>query len=106
MLGGNPRSGVTDLDGDPVLFEPGDDGQPAALRHRVPRVEEQIQEDLLQLVLHALDDRPGRREFLPYLNTSGLELMFEQGQDVADHDVDVARTAVDLRRAAPGSAGR
>ena len=36
----------------------GHDRQPAALGHRVARVQEQVQEHLLQLVLDALHDRP------------------------------------------------
>ena len=75
-----------------------DDRQPAALRHRVARVEEQVQEHLLQLVLDALHDRRRRRELLAHLDAAGLELVLEQRQHVVDDGVDVARAAVDLRR--------
>ena len=81
---------------DPRFLDARDEREPPTLRHRVARVEEEIQEDLLELVLHSLDHRPGRHEFLAHLDPSRLELVLEQRQHVADDDVDVARAAVDL----------
>ena len=58
LLRRNARAGVGDLDDAPCRRRARvDDRQPAALRHRVARVEEQVQEHLLQLVLDALHDR-------------------------------------------------
>ena len=54
MLGRNARPGVGDLDDARRRVDAGDDRQPAAFRHRVARVQKQIQEHLLQLVLDAL----------------------------------------------------
>ena len=56
--GGDARPGVADLDDRACRRRCASTiGQPAALRHRVARVEEQIQEHLLQLVFDALHDQ-------------------------------------------------
>ena len=62
LFGRNPGAGVGDFDrrADRAL-RLRDDREPAALRHRVARVQEQVQEHLLELVLDALhDDRRAR----------------------------------------------
>ena len=64
--------------------------QPAAARHRVARVQEQVQEHLLQLELEA--DRPctgAGRQLAADLDAALLELVLEQRQHVADHLVEV-----------------
>ena len=53
VLARNARPGVADFGHDSPVFDARADRQPAALRHRVARVQEQVQEHLLQLVLDA-----------------------------------------------------
>jgi len=71
--------------------------QPRAtrLRHGVPRVQEEIEEHLLQLVLDPVDDAIGRHQVLPHLDACALELVLEQGQHVVDDRVQVHGARVD-----------
>ena len=91
------RSGIGHLD-HRLAARARHDRQPAAFRHGVTRIEEQVQEDLLQLVLDALHQRRHGRQFLAHLDAAGAKLMLEERQHVVDHRVHVDRTAVDLRR--------
>ena len=60
MLRRNARPGIGDLRERAIAVDPGRHRQPAAARHRITRVEKQVQEDLLQLMLDAQDrDRRG-----------------------------------------------
>ena len=103
MLRRNAGAGVGDLDD--AAIRPStrvDDRQPAAARHRVARVQEQVQEHLLQLVLDAERPAPAigdssRRTLI----RADLELMLEQREHVADDGVEI-----DLDALAAAAAGR
>ena len=74
------------------------DRDPAALRHGVARVEEQVEEHLLQLVLDGAHHRPVGLQVLAHLDAGGAELVLEQRQHVVDDDVQVDRARLALRR--------
>ena len=78
LFGGNARSRVADFDAGSLLAATGDDTQPAPLRHRVARVEEQVQEHLLELVFDALHQWGSGREFLADLDAAVLQLVLEE----------------------------
>ena len=56
---GMPEPGVGDLRDRPIAVDAGRDRQPAAARHGVARVQEQVEEHLLELVLDAEHDHGG-----------------------------------------------
>src|SRR5687767_12130095 len=82
LLGRNARAGVADFDDRAAAVLARHDREPAPFGHRVPGVEEQVQEYLLQFVFDALDDRRRRRELLANLDAAGTELVLEQRQHV------------------------
>ena len=89
LLGWDPRASIGNFHHDAAGFHPARDRQPAAAWHRVARVEEQVQEHLLELVLDA-EHRDGKRgELPPHSDSPDRELMLEQGEDVTDHRVQV-----------------
>ena len=55
MLRRDPRTGIRHLRDGLAILDPGGRSQPAAARHRVARVEEQVQKHLLKLVFDAVD---------------------------------------------------
>ena len=57
----NPGARIGDFDDGAIALETGGNRQPAAARHRVLGIQEEIEEHLLQLVLHADDDHRRRR---------------------------------------------
>ena len=57
MFRGNSRTGVPDFRIDGAIVAPGANGQRTALLHRVARVQEKVEEHLLQLACIALDGR-------------------------------------------------
>ena len=61
--------------------------QPAALRHRIPRIQKQIQKHLLQLVLDAGDQRRRRAQLAPHFHLARHQLRLEQRQHIADDGV-------------------
>ena len=82
--------------------------QPAAARHGVAGVQEQVEEHLLQLVLDAQHQQRLLRQFAADLDAADLELVLEQREDVADDGVEIDRWRV-RRQACPdatASAGR
>src|SRR6185295_16005839 len=82
-----------------VPVDIGGNRQPAAARHGIPRVQEQVEKDLLELVFDALDDRRRRRKLFTNLNAASSELVLEQRQHIIDDGVYLDRTGVGLRRA-------
>ena len=71
-----------------IAVDRGRHRQPAAARHRVARVEEQVQEHLLKLMLDARDDHRRRRAARgATLMLADLELMLEQREHVGDDGV-------------------
>ena len=70
------------------------DRQPAAFRHCVPGIQEQIQEHLLQFVLESQHDHRRFAQLAPHPDAMRFKLMLEQAQHVGDHDVDVERRAI------------
>src|SRR6185437_13542066 len=89
LLWRDPRSGVGNLGDRLAVDNARRHRQPAALRHRVARVEEQVEKHLLQLVLDAADDDRRGRQIAPHLDLPDLELMFEQREDVGDDGVQI-----------------
>ena len=82
-----PVSATSAIDASPSTRV--DDRQPAAARHRVARVEEQVQEHLLQLVLDAEHRHRRRRQLAPHLDAADLELVLEQREHVGDDRVEI-----------------
>ena len=93
---------------DAIALDARRDRQPAAARHRVARVEEQVQEHLLQLVLDAEHGHRRRRQLAAHLDAADLELVLEQREHVGDDrvEIDVDPLVRRRARAARGSAGR
>ena len=89
------------LGDDLLAFDPGGDGQPAAARHRVARVQQQVEEDLLQLELVSRATTRAGGQLAPDLDVALLELVLEQRQHVADDGVDVDRCALRRRGVGP-----
>src|SRR6187397_2053740 len=87
MLRWNADAGIRDFDRDIAAANPGRHGEPAALRHGIARIQEEIEKHLLQLVLLALDEDGRFCEFAPDLYPAGSELVLEQRQHIADDDV-------------------
>ena len=67
----------------------GADRKGAALRHSIFRVEEQVQEDLLQLTRVAIDEGQAGTETLFHTDVRGLHLMLEKRQSLVDDLVEV-----------------
>ena len=84
-----------------VAVKPGGDREPAADRHGVARVQEQIEEYLLELVLDPAHRNRRVGELAPQLDLADLELMLEQGEHVADDGVDVHDGRLTARCARP-----
>src|SRR6185503_8847536 len=78
MFGRNADAGVRNLDDHFLAADAADHREPSAFLHRVARVEEQVQEHLLELVLHAPHNHRGVRKFAAHLDTAGPELVLEQ----------------------------
>src|SRR5471030_235526 len=102
LLGGDARPGVRDFRDDAIAFDARGDRQPAAARHRVARVEEEIEEDLLELMLDAEHVHHRRRELAPHLDAADLELVLEQREHVHDDGVEIHFGPFIGRRAGPG----
>src|SRR6185436_6035336 len=78
VLSRNAVAGVGDLGDGFAAFDARRNRQPAAARHRIARVEEQVQEHLLELELVA-DHVDGRGvQLAPDLDAALFKLMFEQ----------------------------
>src|SRR5581483_11173498 len=84
----DPAASIGDNDADAIAVG-GRDSQSAPRRHRVSRIHEQVQENLLQAPGVAGDERKMLAQFVLYADPRGLELMLEQGQGVGDNLVDV-----------------
>ena len=89
LLRRNAGAGVGDLGDHAIAVDARRDRQPAAARHRVAGVEEQVQEHLLQLMLDAEHRHRPRRELAPDLDAADLELMLEQREHVGDDGVEI-----------------
>ena len=89
VLRGDAGAGVGHLGHHLVPLLARGDRQPAAARHGVPRVQEQVEEHLLELELVADHGDAALGQLAPNLDAALLELMLEQRQHVADDRVDV-----------------
>src|SRR5687767_597036 len=88
------RARVADYRNDLTTVETRFYREPPALRHRVTRVQKQIEKDLLQLVLDAGDERRRRTQLPPHFHLADEELGLEQRKDIADDSVEIDRTSV------------
>jgi hypothetical protein len=99
MLGRYADARVGHLDDRIGAVGAGRHREPAPVRHRIAGVEKQIEEDLLQLVLHPAHD-DGRFGQVPaHLHPVRPELVLEQRHHVADDQVQVDRPHLAARRA-------
>ena len=94
MLGRDAGARVRDQRGDVAVLpagrvELGGDPQAATAGHGFLGVEQQIQKDLLQFAGVAVDGGQFLGEFQIHDDLCGLELVFEQGERVADDLVEV-----------------
>jgi len=97
VLGRDARTGVRHFHGDRVAGGGSGHRQPSTLRHGITRVEKQIQEHLLQLVLETPNRR--RRSQIPtHLDPAAAELVLEQRQYVTDDRIEVERRRLALGR--------
>src|SRR5580698_10142218 len=88
VLGGNAAPGVGHAHADTLAVDRGY-AQRAAARHGVFRVQEQVQEHLLQSSRIALNGgQPGLRRVV-HFDLGHLELVFEQSERVGDYFVDI-----------------
>ena len=109
VFAGNPGARIGDFDHGAVALETGGNRQPATARHRVLGIQEEIEEHLLQLVLHADDDHRRVGQLPSHLDAVQLELVLEQAEHVADDGVQIDWSAIagaGRRPAAPVSAAR
>ena len=89
VLGGNARSRVGHLGDGAIAVDACRDRQPATPRHRVARVEEQVQEHLLQLMLDAEDLHGRGGQLSSDLDLCRRELMLEEREHVGDHRIEI-----------------
>jgi hypothetical protein len=98
MLGGNAHAGIGQLDDGFVAVGRRHHRHPTALRHRITRVQQQIQKHLLKLVLDASHDDGRVGQIFANLDPAHLELVFEQRENVRDGYVEIDRAHVAARR--------
>ena len=75
---GNAGPRIRDFGGQAAVVEARGDGEPAAFGHRITCVEEQIQEHLLQLVLHSEHHQRLVTELASHFDVRHLELVLEE----------------------------
>src|SRR6266849_5535267 len=75
LLGRNARAGVRNLRHGPVAVDTGRYRQPAATRHRVTGVQEQVQKDLLELMFNPQYGHLRLRQIAADLDLRHLELV-------------------------------
>src|SRR6478736_10361959 len=88
VFGRNATSSISDADADARAVRRGHPDRPTR-RHRILRVQEQIQKDLLQAPGVSLDGRKVIGKFALNRDARSAELMIEQGQRVEHNAVDV-----------------
>jgi hypothetical protein len=99
VLAPDAVAGVLHLDDHGVLVGARHQREPAAARHRVARVQDQVEEDLLDPVLVAADLRQLRRQLLAHLDPGLLELVLHQREHVEHGLVQVERLHLGAARA-------
>src|SRR3954453_23434730 len=102
LLGRDPGPGIGDLGERLAVDDARRHREPAAARHRIAGVQEQVEEHLLQLVLDAADDHGLARQIAANLDAADLELMLEQREYVADHRIQIDLYAIIGRRSGTG----
>ena len=101
MLGWHTRPGVAHLGDHMTAIGTGRHGEPSTPGHRVASVQKQVEEHLLELMLHA-HDRHGRiRQLTPDPDLAHLELVLQKREHVADDRVQVHVLALATLNAGP-----
>ena len=84
----NASSGIRDDHANAVAIR-GAHLQRSAAGHGIFRVQEQVQEDLLQPARVSLNHRKMLRQVVVHQNSCGLELMLEQVQGIGDNAIQI-----------------
>ena len=89
VLAADPVAGVAHLDHHGVVVGMRAQRQPAAARHRVARVQDQVEEHLLDAVLVAAHRRHVLRQLAPHPDPRAVELVLDEREHVGQHLVHV-----------------